>query len=425
MIGPQEASSDDPWPHVVVLDPLTPGLALARTMTRLGACVTVIEDKPFVACSRNVESVIAPYQSGGEAWLQALRGIAASIGPAVVLTGSDRGSELLARAPDLPGNLFVFERAGGAHAALMNKDESARIARRARVNVPWSARITAEDELARAVAEAPWPCVVKPTLSHEWREHYGEERAFLASDAQTAKRLLRAPLEKGLEMQLCQFIPGGDEDVEEAIVVRVGDGSFPVRFGCRKLRQHPPGFGSTALGESSALPETMAIAQRVLDEAGFVGVAGVETKRDPDTGERWFLEVNVRLPAQWGLGDACEVQASRRLVAVLSGRRLGGAPPMRPGVRFVRPEIDWHGVAEVVRAAPALRRPGLLWRASRPYFGARELGVLDVRDPGPLLRLAREFVTRRLRRLAARLSVRRTAKGRIAAGDHASASKRV
>jgi D-aspartate ligase len=409
MTGPQEGSGGDPWPHVILLDPLIPGLALARTMTRLGARVTVIENKPFVARSRNVESIIAPYQPGGDCWLQALRQIAASTGPGVVLTGSDRGSELLARARDMPDNLLVFEREGGAHMALMNKDESASIARRARVKVPWSARITAEDDLARAVSEAPWPCVLKPTLSHEWRELYGEKRVFLVSDAQTAKRLLRAPLEKGLEMQLCQFIPGGDADVEEAIVVRVGDDNFPVRFGCRQLRQYPPRFGSTALGESYALPETMAIAQRVLDEAGFVGVAGVETKRHAETGERWFLEVNVRLPAKWGLGDACDAQASPRLVAALCGRRLGAAPAMRPGVRFVRPEIDWHGVTEALRAAPALQRPGLMWRASRPYLGARELGVLDVRDPGPLLRLAREFSTRRVQRLAARLRIRKTA----------------
>ena len=63
--------------------------------------------------------------------------------------------------------------------------------------------------------------------------------------------MLGRPLRDGMEMLLNQYIPGGDEDVEEAIVVRLADGSYPVRFGCRKLRQYPTGFGETALGESS------------------------------------------------------------------------------------------------------------------------------------------------------------------------------
>jgi predicted ATP-grasp superfamily ATP-dependent carboligase len=185
--------------------------------------------------------------------------------------------------------------------------------------------------------------------------------------------------------------------------VRLADGSYPVRFGCRKLRQYPPGFGETAVGESAALPETMTLARRVLDEAGFVGVAGVETKRHAETGERWFLEANVRLPGQWGLGDACGVEASPRVVAALCGRPLGPQPRLRGGVRFVQPDLDWHGVLPAVRAAPARARVGLAWTLLRPYVGARELGMFDPRDPGPLVALFGQFAGRRVARVLARL----------------------
>ncbi len=113
--------------------------------------------------------------------------------------------------------------------------------------------------------------------------------------------------------------------------MRLADGSYPVCFGCRKLRQHPPGFGVTTLGESSLLPEATSIARRVLDEAGFVGVAGVEAKRHSETGESWFLEVNVRMPGQWGLGDACGrrgLAAARRAL-----RRARARAPAAPAHR--------------------------------------------------------------------------------------------
>jgi D-aspartate ligase len=397
-------SPTERWPHIVVVDPYNAGLSLARRMTRLGARVTVIEVEPIVARSRRVQSVITPFQSDGEPWLRALQTLAAGSQEGVVLTGTDRGSEWLVHVADrLPANLRAFEHPRSAHLALMNKGDADRIARRAGVAVPWMARAREPEQFARIADEAPWPCVIKPVLSHEWRARYGEVRAFLAGDAEQAEQVLRRPLRDGMEMLINQYIPGGDEDVEEAIVVRLADGSYPVRFGCRKLRQYPAGFGETALGESSALPETMQIARRVLDEAGFVGVAGVETKRHADTGARWFLEVNVRLPGQWGLGDACGVEASQRVVRALRGDQLGPQPPLRAGVRLVQPDLDRHVVLSSVRTAPARRRPALLWELARSYSGARELGVFDLRDPGPGLAMGSMFLSRRAARLRARL----------------------
>jgi predicted ATP-grasp superfamily ATP-dependent carboligase len=396
--------STERWPEIVLIDPYNAGLSLARHMTRLGAPVTVVEGEPIVSRSRGVKSVIAPYEAGGEPWLGALETIAATSDEGVVLTGTDRGSAWLAQHSDrLPANVRAFERADGAHLRLMNKGEADQIARRAGVAVPWAARLSDPEQFARLALEAPWPCVVKPVLSHEWRSRYGEVRAFLANDAAEAERVLSRPLADGTEMLLNQYIPGTDEDVEEAIVVRLGDGSYPVRFGCRKLRQYPTGFGETALGESSPLPETTALAQRVLDEAGFVGVAGVETKRHAGTGERWFLEVNVRLPAQWGLGDACGVQSSPRLVRALSGDELGPQPALRPGVRLVQPDLDRHVLLSSIGRAPPRRRPAVIWKLARSYAGARELGVFDPRDPGPGLALAGLFLGRRLARLRAHL----------------------
>jgi D-aspartate ligase len=386
------------WPHVIVLDPFNAGMALARRMVRLGARVTVVEGTPIVAYSRGVESVTAAYKAHGGDWLQALHELASSCAEGVVLTATDRGSAWLAReAERMPGNLRFFERPGSAHLALMDKQDADRIARLTGVRVPWTAQVSSMEELERRATEAPWPCVVKPVLSHEWRDRYGEKRSFFTAGAREAARLMEGPLGEGFRMLLSQYIPGGDQDVEEAIVVRLADGSYPVQFGCRKLRQYPPGFGETAVGESSPLPETMRLAKRILDEAGFVGVAGVETKRHAGTDERWFLEVNVRLPGQWGLGDACGARASPRVVEALCDRPLGAAPPLRPGLRFVQPDLDWHGFGPALRALPLHRRPAAAWRLARPYLGARELGMLDPRDPGPLLALSRQFIRRRAR----------------------------
>jgi D-aspartate ligase len=390
------------WPHVVILDPFNAGLAVARQMVRRGARVTMFVDPDdlFVNHTRGVRSIVEPFDPDGESWIATLRDMASAAEQIVVLPATDRSCELLVNAAgSLPSNIHIFERPDSAHLALMDKQQAEEIARHAGVPVPWTMRANNRAELDIATREAPWPCVVKPILSHEWRGLYGGVRAFLVCDAEEAEHQLARPLRDGVGMLLSQYIPGGDDDVEEAILVRLADGSYPVSFGCHKLRQHPPGFGVTAVGEASALAETTALAKRVLDEAGFVGVAGVEAKRHSETGERWFLEVNVRLPGQWGLGDSCGVQATPRLVRVLQGHKTGPQPPLREGVRIVFPDIDAHVIRPALLAAPPLRRPAIAWQMMRAYRGARNFGLVDLRDPGPTLAWASLLTSRRLARL--------------------------
>jgi len=393
------------WPHVVVIEPHSAGLALARTMVKAGARVTMIAQpgNDWETHSRGVESVVTDFDERGESWLQAIQRLAHDGDELAVLSASDRGSELLVEGREqLPANVLAFERTGDAHLTLMHKERAEAVARRAGVNVPWTAAVRTLDELEALSDTAPWPCVVKPILSHMWRGRYVEGHVFVVRDAAEASERLSAPLGEGLGMLLSQYIPGGDDHMEEAIVVRLADGSYPVVFGCHKLRQSPLGFGATALGVSEPLPETTALARAVLDEAGFVGVAGVEAKRHAETGERWFIEVNVRMPAQWGLGDAAGADASRRLVAALAGRELGPAPVARAGVNLVVPLLDARSTRTLLREAPAWRRPALAARLFRPYLRARELGLLDPRDPGPGIAGVRAVIGRRLKRLAQR-----------------------
>src|SRR3954471_10825861 len=346
--------------RVVVLDPYNGGLAAARALVRVGEQVTVLAGAVNAFAKRTRGASGRAVDEAG--WLDALAAEAAE-GPAVVLTGGDVASEFLSmHRHELPAGLSAFEAQDEAHLPLLRKDQSDAIARRAGVRVPWTMTVTTPAELEAAAAEAIYPAVLKPVFSHRWRAVFGDHRVLLVHDRDEARREGERALAADLPMVFCEYVPGGDDAVEEAIVVRAADGSYPVFFGCEKIRQYPSGFGAASLCQVAELPESMALARAILDEAGFVGVAGVETKRHAQTGERYFLEVNVRIPTQWGLGDAAGLDASARLAAAAGlpaaprlaaaarGERLGPQRAIRRRARLVFPELEIRAALGALRA---------------------------------------------------------------------------
>jgi D-aspartate ligase len=387
-----------PASGVVFLDPLNGGLAAVRTLRRRGEHVVVIagSDNSFTTHSRGVEGHFVPFGADGEAWLELLEQLARR-GTQHLLTGSDAASAWLVDLRDrLPPEIVCFERRDDVHSSLMGKDTSFAIARAAGVAVPWTMPVSAPEDIDALASGAPWPCILKPVLSHEWRPVMGDDRVMLVANADDARREAERALAAGFPLVLSEYVPGGDGDVEEAIVVRAADGSYPVAFGCQKIRQYPVGFGVASLCEIAELPESMALARAVLDEAGFVGVAGVETKRHADTGVRYFLEVNVRIPTQWGLADCSGLDASPRLAATLRGEQLGPQPAIGRRARLVYPQQDVRAALAALRGAPPRKRGAVAWRLARSYRGARDFGILDPRDPAPAIACVTGFVRRRL-----------------------------
>jgi predicted ATP-grasp superfamily ATP-dependent carboligase len=383
-------------PTTVFLEPYNGGLAAARALVRRGERVHVLAGAgdAFVARTRGALGRLVEQDQ----WIAALERVAVD-GPAIVLTGTDVVSAFLAEHREqLPAGISAFEQQDDAHLALMRKDDADRIARRAGVRVPWTRHITTPAELDVAAREAPYPAVLKPVLSHRWRERFGDRRVLLVRNPEEARRVGEGALAEGLPLLLCEYVPGGDTCVEEAILVRTADGSYPVHLGCRKIRQFPVGFGAASLCEAAELPETMEMARAILDAVNFVGVCGVETKRHAETGERYFLDANVRLPTHWGLGDAAGLDSSARLAAVSRGARLGPQAPLRRSVRLVFPQLDVRAAMAAVRAEPPRGRPAEVLRIAASYRGVRDLGLLDPRDPAPLVSELRRTVLRRVSR---------------------------
>jgi D-aspartate ligase len=389
-------------PRTVLLAPHNGGLAMARALVRRGERPVVLAcpAAAHVASARGVEGEQLPtVVSGRETWFERL----AAQGDAIVVPGTDDSSDFLAHERHrLPDSIRTFEALDGVHLALMSKPGSHALAERAGIRWPRSFDVTSTAELEAVATQTSYPCIAKPALSHRWRMVFGEDRVLLANTSEELVAHGLRALEHGLELVVSEYVPGPDGAVEEAILVRAPDGSYPVELGCHKLRQYPSGFGAASLCETAPIPETIAIAKQLLDAAGFVGVAGVETKRHEVTGERYFLDANVRLPTQWGLGDAAGGDSSWRLCATLAGIEVGPQPPIELGVKLVFPQLEIRAAIEGLRGdegdGPSIPSRLSSWR------GAGDLGIADPRDPGPGLALVGQSLRLRAKGLRRRLA---------------------
>jgi len=390
-------------PAAILLDPNDGCLTIARSLVRRGIRVHVLARarSAYVAHSRGVEGSVLPDLPGGsEVWLARLGGLA-RLGDGVLISGSDQATELIAtNRAAIPAILRSFEGPETPHLSLMDKGELYEIAEALGVRTPWTLQAASRVALEAAADTASYPCILKPALSHVGKRAGGFQTQ-LAPDPQQLIAAAGPAVDGGVEMLVTEFVPGGEENLEGAVTIRAPDGSYPLVYGRRKVRQYPLDFGPGSLTMSASVPETIAANERILDAVGFVGVSSLEMKRHAETGELVLVEINVRVVQSFGLGDACGVDASWRLYATLAGIPLGPQPAQRDGKKVVSPAFD------LLAARARLRRKEISWRGLlASYRGTRDLSVLDPRDPRPALTLAGWGLRSRVEKVRARRAKR-------------------
>jgi D-aspartate ligase len=378
----------------VILDGADGGLAVTRALLRRGVPVTVIAVPSYrwVTRARGVDGRLV---TTNDEWIGELQELG-SQGPGVLLPASDRAVEFISQQREqIPATLRSFEGPASAHMKLMDKASLYSLAAEAGLRAPVVERLPSRAELDAVAARAAYPSLLKPVLSHVYRDLFGDRRNILVHNPDELRAAAGPALDAGLEWLVTEYVPGPETNLEGAVTVRHPDGSLALGYTRRKLRQYPPYFGAGSVLETVPAPEVMAMARRLLDTAGFVGISSLEAKRHAETGEHVLMEINVRIPQNIGLGEAAGVEPAWRIYATLAGIPLPPQRPQRDGVRVVVPSLE-------VRAAVAyLRQRDLSLRQILGSYGSvRNVSGLSLSDPGPLAAFLRDRASGAARQIA-------------------------
>ncbi|MEJ3656580.1 hypothetical protein WEH80_26790 [Actinomycetes bacterium KLBMP 9759] len=372
-----------------MLHPNDGSLTFARSVARRGVRVDalVTDEFQYVLASRWVDGTVMPdIASASSAWFDEVS-LRAEQEPVVLVCGSDAAVEWVVRHRHrLPAHVRCFEGPGSGHLQLMDKFRLYKLAAEIGVKTPSMHVVASRQQLSMITDSLEYPCVLKASLGHLGKKvlGYGTVVAHSTADLmQHADPLLRS----NVEFLLTELVPGPESALEGAVAIRCQDGTYPMEYGRRKVRQWPLDYGVGSLTESADVPEMIAINRRILEHARFHGLASCEAKRHSVTGELHLIEVNVRMPGSFGLADACGADGSWRLYATLAGLPLEAAPSQKHGRKVMLPTKDLAASLQRIR-----RRESSALSILRSLRGVRDVGALHWRDPSPALSLGLQMV---------------------------------
>ncbi len=193
--------------------------------------------------------------------------------------------------------------------------------------------------------------------------------------AVVAERVLRA---RGLIVQ--EWIDGPDTEIYFVLFVCDAESRLMAQFQGRKVVCEPPRVGSTALCTEADDPtgELVRLTQQYLSTVGYVGIGGLEFKRDQRSGRFIIVEPTVgRTDWQAEIATLCGVNLPLAAYRTVLGQ------PVEPTARAPSP-VAWRS-SRSYAAPPGELRPGTrlvdgYYRPSDPlpglyYYGFERFAV--------------------------------------------------
>jgi predicted ATP-grasp superfamily ATP-dependent carboligase len=380
-------------------------LAVLRSLGRGGVQTHLAWNEPACVslCSRYLHQAhpLPPYRTTDTAWRSALSALMQRERFDLVLPCSDVDTlachlhrEELAR----HGRLYVPNRE--ACEVLFDKLRTNELARSVGVRVPREIVATEAREGPAILDALGLPLVLKPRRTFDPAQPGPQPKVHKAYSAESFARLLPAMLQAGPVAIQENFIGQG-----AGVELLLNAGTPLLVF--QHVRVHEPLHGGqSAYRASTALsPELLEAAVRLLAAVRYHGVAMVEFKRNPTTGQWVFIEVNARFWGSLPLAVAAGADFPLALFQFLVEGRTVFPQRYRQGLccRNLSLDLEWQlSNLGADRTDPTLATKPLyrvLGETLANVLLLRErLDTLTLDDPGPFLAECRILARRALAR---------------------------
>lgn len=316
------------------------GLALVRELGMNGVPVIGIaqDTRAIGLASRFLRAGVVVEKPRSEAGIAEIRAIGERFGPGVMLTVSEANTAWLIRHRGEFGCIRPVVPDADAFAKVLDKRQTLECAARVGIAVPRSAQPGSWQDVERIASGFPFPAVMKwpdpaavaPRLDELGIPLEKAEYVYSASEfLETADRY--RPL--GQWPMLQQYCPGNG--LGQFFFMHRGEAIR--RFQHLRVAEWPPEGGFSSVCEAIALDRFTELQEQsvaLLRDIGWEGVAMVEYRLDPDSGQAVLMEINGRFWGSYPLAVACGAGFGLLAYHVLGlGQQWRPPAPPASGVR--------------------------------------------------------------------------------------------
>lgn len=283
---------------------------------------------------------------------------------------------------------------GTLRRAMLDKQETLRLAETANVPAPAFWKVESREDVAALEGKLTFPVMVKPITSHEFVRVFGQKLFIIEEGFDKVVKAAARALDAGVAIQVVEMIPGPD-NLLSSYYTYIDDRGLPLfHFTKRVERRYPVNSGGAVYHVTEWLPETAEMGLKFLRGIGWRGLANIEFKRDTRDGQLKIIELNSRFTAAHRLLVRCGAPIDLVAYCDLTGQ------PAPVFTNYVQNMRLWMPVRDF-RAFLEMRRRGDLtfagWLASVPVRKTFS-PIFSWTDPRPSLKRTAHSLSHKLGR---------------------------
>jgi len=396
---------DPARPPAIILGGEANALSIARSLGRAGvASYAINHSRALVRSSRFCSWIDVPRAAPRieQDWAAYLLGPQSNhLRGAVLLAASDAALELIAGHRQPLSDRFRLDLSNpAAQLCMLNKLCTYEAARQAGVPTPRFWVADDREQLERLKDELVFPLIVKPIISHRYKEKF---KGATFARASTFGELLDAfdnTCRAGIKTFLVEMIPGPDDRLCSYYSYLDENGDNLFDYTKRIIRRFPVNMGEGVYHVTDHVPGVKELSLRLCRQVGLRGIVNAEFKLDERDGQLKLMECNGRFTAPDRLLIASGLNLSLFVYERLTGHRPQPPRHFRPGMRLWYPLRDYMAYRQ-------LRKLGMLSFGQwvRSVLHPQVFPIFCWRDPLPAIaHTSRRAFSRTVRLLRAQKS---------------------
>jgi len=228
------------------------------------------------------------------------------------------------------------------------------------------------------VSNIKYPIVLKPTFKEDYYPVAKKKAIRIDNQEQLIKEYkLMSSIIDHSNIVVQEMIEGGPKKLFSYVTFFDGE-KCVAGMSANRLRQHPMDFGqATTYAESVEIPEIAEMAERLLREMDYFGIAEVEFMKDDKENVYKFIEINGRIWGWHTLAKAAGVNLPYITFQHMIGEKIEATKPI-DDVKWIRLITDIPTVLkEVVSGRMNLKE------YLKTIRGKKEYAVFSFKDPLP------------------------------------------